>query len=43
MEGWRAAVGLETPFELCGHSLGSYVATSYAVCHPERVSRLFLR
>lgn len=42
VEAWRSAVGLDEPFELCGHSLGSFVAASYALEHPARVTRLVL-
>ena len=47
VEAWRAALAeeepsLRAPFEVCGHSLGAYVAASYAAAHPARVARLVL-
>ncbi|KAJ8377064.1 hypothetical protein SKAU_G00076440 [Synaphobranchus kaupii] len=41
IEHWRRAVGLERMI-LLGHSLGGYLATSYAIQYPERVSHLIL-
>ena len=45
VEAWRTAAAepeLNRPFELCGHSLGAFVAASYAAAHPATVSRLVL-
>lgn len=42
VEDWRAAVGIEQPFEICGHSLGAFVAASYTAAHSARISRLVL-
>ncbi|XP_036373636.1 (Lyso)-N-acylphosphatidylethanolamine lipase [Megalops cyprinoides] len=41
IEQWRQALGLERMI-LLGHSLGGYLATSYAIQYPERVSHLIL-
>ncbi|GAB1608735.1 protein ABHD4-like isoform X1, partial [Argonauta hians] len=39
IEEWRREMGLER-FILLGHSLGSFLATSYAIRHPDRVHHL---
>ncbi|MCZ7567653.1 MAG: alpha/beta fold hydrolase [Ardenticatenaceae bacterium] len=41
LEAWRVALGLER-FTMVGHSLGGFVAASYALAHPERLDRLVL-
>lgn len=41
IEQWRQAMGLERMI-LLGHSLGGYLATSYTIQYPERVSHLIL-
>ncbi|XP_077542814.1 1-acylglycerol-3-phosphate O-acyltransferase ABHD5-like [Haemaphysalis longicornis] len=41
MEEWRAQVGLDR-FVLLGHSMGGFLAASYALRFPERVSHLVL-
>lgn len=41
LEAWRQAVGLDH-FTLLGHSLGGFVAASYALAHPDVVDHLIL-
>lgn len=41
LEAWRKAMRLES-FDLIAHSMGGYLATQYALAHPERVRRLVL-
>ncbi|XP_030629756.1 (Lyso)-N-acylphosphatidylethanolamine lipase isoform X2 [Chanos chanos] len=41
IEQWREVLGLDRMI-LLGHSLGGYLATSYAIQYPERVSHLIL-
>ncbi|XP_035795733.1 (Lyso)-N-acylphosphatidylethanolamine lipase-like [Anopheles albimanus] len=41
IEAWRVAVGIERMYIL-GHSMGGYLACSYALSHPERVAGLIL-
>ncbi|CAG2176195.1 unnamed protein product, partial [Oppiella nova] len=42
IERWRSRVGLNQKFILLGHSFGAYLAASYALQYPERVSHLIL-
>jgi len=42
VESWRKALHLNTPFILLGHSLGGFVAASYAIKHPSHVKHLIL-
>lgn len=42
IERWRSRVGLNDKFILLGHSFGGYLALSYALQYPERVSHLIL-
>lgn len=42
VESWRQALQLKPPFILLGHSLGGYVAASYAIKHPSHVKHLIL-
>lgn len=41
LDSFREALGLER-FALAGHSLGGFLAASYAAAHPDRVSELVL-
>ena len=41
IDAWRRELGIER-FTLLGHSLGAYLATSYAIAHPSRVEHLIL-
>lgn len=41
LEAWRAEMGIER-FTLVGHSLGGFVAASYALAHGNRLSHLVL-
>ena len=41
LETWRRVVGVER-FILLGHSLGAFLACSYAICYPSRVHHLIL-
>lgn len=42
VESWRQAVQLKPPFILLGHSMGGYIAASYAIKHPSHVKHLIL-
>lgn len=41
LDKWREAMGLEKVV-LMGHSMGGYLAATYALQHPERVQHLVL-
>ncbi|KAI8384757.1 Alpha/Beta hydrolase protein [Radiomyces spectabilis] len=41
LEQWRSQVGIEK-MTLCGHSMGGYFATCYALKYPDRVRKLIL-
>ena len=41
LEAWRQTMGLDR-FTLLGHSLGGFVAASYALAYPEHVTHLIL-
>ena len=41
LDKWRDKMGLEK-FVLLGHSMGGYLAATYALQHPERVEHLVL-
>lgn len=41
IEAWRKQMELDQ-FILLGHSMGGYLATSYAITYPERVKHLIL-
>lgn len=42
LDEWRAAIGLNEPFILLGHSFGGFVSAAYALRHPEHVKQLVL-
>eukprot|EP00818_Percolomonas_sp_WS_P005535 CAMPEP_0117445280 /NCGR_PEP_ID=MMETSP0759-20121206/5708_1 /TAXON_ID=63605 /ORGANISM="Percolomonas cosmopolitus, Strain WS" /LENGTH=416 /DNA_ID=CAMNT_0005237439 /DNA_START=421 /DNA_END=1668 /DNA_ORIENTATION=- len=43
LEKWRQSVGLEPgEFDLCGHSFGGFISSSYALHYPDNVNRLIL-
>jgi len=42
VESWRQALQLKKPFILLGHSLGGFVAASYAFKYPDQVKHLIL-
>jgi pimeloyl-ACP methyl ester carboxylesterase len=42
LDEWRAAIGLNEPFILLGHSFGGFVSAAYALRHPAYVKQLVL-
>lgn len=40
IESWRRAMKIEGALTVLGHSLGGFIATEYALRHPERCARL---
>jgi len=42
IEQWRKEVKLEEQFDLLGHSFGGYLASAYALKHPQNINHLIL-